>query len=150
MAGYELDIRVLGGPEVEARLREMGNRAILTEPALLKILDVFRESERALFSRGRSWAPNAGPTIARKGRNDPLVMTGALEKSLTEAGDPNQLVEMNPDYLKFGSKLWYAHFAIGTKHQPARTVVKLRPTDRAQTIAILREWILHGEEGLAL
>src|SRR5215469_398023 len=99
MPAYELDIQLLGDAEVEARLREMGNRALYCEPALDRIIGVFRESERALFQRGRSWAPNAPSTVARKGRNDPLVATGALERSLTVEDDPGTLIEKEPDYL---------------------------------------------------
>lgn len=150
MPAYELDIKVLGAPEVENKLRSMGDRAIMAEPAFERIIGVFRESERALFERGRSWAPNAPATVERKGRNDPLVQTGALEKSLTVEGDPGQLVDIGHDSVRFGSKLWYAHFAVGTKTQPKRKVVNLRATDRAQIVTILREWILHGEEGLVV
>jgi hypothetical protein len=149
MPTYDLDIQVLGAPEVEARLRKMGDRALLAEPALEKIVGVLRDSEVALFTRGRSWAPNAPATEAIKGRNDPLVRTGALERSLTEENDPNQIVRIEHDALTFGSSLWYAHFAIGTKHQPERKTFSLRQSDRGEIVAILREYILHGEVGLA-
>lgn len=149
---YQLDIDVLGDEEVVSKLRAMGDRAIFAEPALREVLGVFRDSEEALWSRGRSWAPNAPATVLKKGRNDPLRNTGALEASFTEEGDPNQIAEATHDTAKFGSSLWYAHFALGTHgagashstSQPKRDVVKIRATDRVKIQAILREWILHG------
>jgi hypothetical protein len=150
MPAYELEIDVLGDEQIKQHLREMGDRALFAEPALEEVVGVLRDSERAIFSRGRSWAPNAPSTIERKGRNDPLHWTGALERSLTEEGDDNELKEIGPDSLRWGSKLWYAHFALGTKKQPKREVVKLRVQDRARIVGILREWILHGEKGLSV
>lgn len=149
MAGYEFTIDVLGNEEIEKKLLAMGGRVVLAEPAMHAIVNVFRDSEQAIFARGRSWAPNAAATIARKGRSDPLVRSGALRRSLTEANDPNQLVEITPSSVKFGSKLWYAHFALGTTQQPKREVMKLRASDRARISGIVREWILHGDEGFA-
>lgn len=145
MPAYTLDIDVLGDEELGAKLRAMGDRAILAEPAFHEIVDVFRESEEALWSRGRSWTPNAPETVAKKGKNDPLVLTGALKASLTEKDDRNQLVVVENDTLRFGSKLWYAHFAIGTRNQPKRTLVRLRPQDRLRVSTIIREWVLHGD-----
>lgn len=144
MPGYDLEIEVLGDEAIRKHLAEMGERALFAEPALEAVVGVFRDSERAIFSRGRSWAPNAPATVERKGRNDPLKWTGALERSLTEEHDPNELKEIGPDSLRWGSKLWYAHFALGTKKQPKREVVKLRSSDRVRVVGILREWILHG------
>lgn len=148
MAGYVLEIDVLGDERIERRLREMGDRAILAEPAMHEIVHVLVDSEEALWSRGRSWAPNAPTTQERKGRNDPLVASGALRRSLTELGDPNQLVEIGHDSLKFGSKLWYAHFALGTKKQPKRDAVRLRPQDRLKIREIVLAWVLEGQEGV--
>lgn len=152
MAGfeYQLDIDLLGDEAVVTRLREMGERAVFAEPALEEVVGVLRDSERALWARGRSWAPNAPATVEAKGRNDPLRRTGALEKSLTEEHDSNQLIDIDHDSLRFGTKLWYAHFALGTKgagadhstSQPKRDVVKLRAQDRTKIVGILREWIM--------
>lgn len=150
MAGYVLEIDVLGDERIERRLREMGDRAILAEPAMHEIVDVLIESEDALWSRGRSWAPNAPTTQERKGRNDPLVASGALRRSLTEHNAPGQLVEIEHDSLKFGSKLWYAHFALGTSHQPKRDAVRLRPQDRIKIREIILAWLLEGHEGVGL
>lgn len=144
MAGYDLQIDVIGDEAIAKHLAEMGDRALFAEPALEEVVGILRDSERAIFSRGRSWAPNAPATVARKGRNDPLKWTGALERSLTEANDPGELKEIGPDSLRWGSKLWYAHFALGTENQPRREVVKLRAADRVRIIGVLREWILHG------
>lgn len=153
---YQLDIEVLGDEEVVQRLRAMGDRALFAEPALHEVLGVFRDSEEALWARGRSWEPNAAATVLKKGRNDPLRNTGALESSFTEEGDPNQIAEVTHDSVRFGSSLWYAHFALGTKgagashstSQPKRDVVKIRASDRVKINAILREWILHGTEAI--
>lgn len=150
MAGYVLEIDVLGDERITRSLTEMGSRAILAEPAMHEIVNVLIDSEQALWSRGRSWAPNAPVTQERKGRNDPLKDTGALGRSLTELHDPNQLVEIGHDSLKFGSKLWYAHFALGTKKQPKRDAVRLRPQDRIKIREIVLAWVLSGHEGVGL
>jgi hypothetical protein len=84
------------------------------------------------------------------------VNTGALERSLTEEHDENQVVDIGHDSLRFGTSLWYAHFALGTEgagashstSQPKRDVVKLRASDRVEINETIREWILHGEEAL--
>jgi phage gpG-like protein len=144
MAGYHLDLKVLGADEIAHDLRAMGDRAIMAAPAMEEIVDVFRESERALWTRGRSWAPNAPATVAHKGRNSPLVRSGRLKASLTEEYNRDQIVEVTPDSAKFGTKLWYAHFALGTDNQPKREVIKLRASDRIQIREIIREWVLYG------
>lgn len=147
MPAYELEIDVLGDAAVQEKLKSMGDRALLCEPALHEIVNVLRESEVALWEHGHSWAPNAPSTVDRKGRNDPLRATGALGRSLMGKDDENQLVEIGEDSLRFGSKLWYAHFAVGTRTQPKRRLVNLRTTDRAKIMGIIREWILHGKVG---
>lgn len=141
---YELDIQLFGEEELQRKLLAMGDRAIMATPALEEIVDVLRDSEQALWSRGRSWPSNAAATIRNKGRNEPLVRSGALRSSLTEENDPNQLVEIGNDRVRFGSKLWYGHFALGTTQQPKREVIKLRPVDRVRIHDIVRDWILHG------
>src|SRR5215207_3953763 len=146
MSAYQLDVQVTGDEELERKLRGMGNRAIMAQPAMEEILDVFRSSERALWSRGRSCVPNAPGTVQTKGRNSPLRWTGRLERSLTEEGNPDQIAEATNDSARLGSKLWYAHFAVGTDHQPKREVVKLRVEDRARVSEIVRRWVLEGHE----
>lgn len=147
MAGYQLDLEVHGADKIAHDLRAMGDRAIMAAPAMQEVVDVFRQSERALWSRGRSWAPNAPATVAHKGRNDPLVRSGRLRASLTEEFNSAQIAEVGPDSAKFGTKLWYGHFALGTKNQPKREVINLRAVDRAQIREIVRDWVLHGAMG---
>jgi hypothetical protein len=64
---------------------------------------------------------------------------------LTSDSHPDQLVEIERDSVRFGTKLWYGHFALGTEDQPKREVVNLRPVDRVRIHDIVRDWILRGD-----
>jgi hypothetical protein len=145
VAGPLLEIEVFGDESTRKHLLSMGRRMIFAEPALQEIAPVFAESEQALFSRGRSWAPNAPATIERKGRNDPLVRTGALERSLTEVAAPGAVRRFEDDVLFFGTNIWYAKMATSEHgNVPKRDVFKLRASDRAKIRGIVRHWVMHG------
>ena len=114
MPAFELSISVEGEEKLDNLLRSAGYRAFNAEPALAHALDVFRESEEALWSK-KPWLPNAPATLENKMSNEPLVRTGAMERAFTDPGDDRQIAEVTASTLKFGVRLWYAHFALGTK-----------------------------------
>lgn len=136
----ELEIKVEGLEDAEGRLTRLGQRAVMAAPAFAEIYEVMLESERALWARGIS-PPDAPITIERKGDATVLERTGALRRSLTATGAGGHIRELSGQALKFGSSLWYAHFALGTQHQPRRELIKLRPTDRAKIHVIIARWL---------
>jgi hypothetical protein len=147
MAAFELAISVEGDEKLDNLLQRCGYRAFNAEPALAQVLEVFRVSEDALWS-AKPWVANAPATLENKQSNEPLVRTGALERSLTQPDDKNQIVEITQSTLKFGTKLWYAHFALGTKTgEPKRDPIKIRAKDKRKVQDIIANWIVSGRFG---
>jgi phage gpG-like protein len=92
-------------------------------PALLGIVDLLLAAERERFS-GTRWARVAPATLARDARagRDPrlMVVTGALMRSLTERGAPDQILTVTPTTLRFGTRVWYAVFHQKGSAHPSR------------------------------
>jgi hypothetical protein len=144
MAQFELGITIEGLDALDNQMRVAGYRAIAAEPALREILTVMHESEKALWE-SKPWPENATATLENKSSTEPLIRTGALERSLIELGDKNSLVEIGPATLKFGTKLWYAHFALGTVTEPKRDLFKLKAAHKREIQLILGNFIAHGK-----
>lgn len=85
-------------------------------PALQEIADDFREMIAAQFaSEGRAggtpWAPLAPSTLRRRGSASPILFdSGALFRSLHDAGAPGHVEEIEDQALVLGSRLPYALF----------------------------------------
>lgn len=70
------------------------------------------------------------------------VNSGAVKRSLTEAGGEGAVREEMADGVKFGTSIWYAHFLTehvgpptdkgGLKRPPPSAVLKLTPALRAE------------------
>lgn len=143
MARFELGISIEGVERLDNQLRAVGMRAISAEPALREVLTVLHESEEALWQR-KPWKPNATATLENKSSTDPLIRTGALERSLTDLADDNAVVFVGPNTLRFGTKLWYAHFALGTVKQDKRELFKVRAIDKQEIQSIIGAWVANG------
>lgn len=75
---------------------------------------------------GTPWAPLKPATIKRKGNDRILVEHGALIASLVTVGGPNNIAEVHPQELIFGTSDPKALFhQYGTSKMPARPPVGL-------------------------
>lgn len=88
-----------------------------SSPALTAVADDLREMIAAQFATegaagGTPWAPLADSTLrkSRNARAGILDVTGALLGSLTDAGAPGNVQEVDGQQLIFGSSLPYATF----------------------------------------
>jgi hypothetical protein len=143
MAQFELGISIEGDAALDNRLRSAGYRALNAEPALREVLTVLHESEESLWQR-KPWPQNATATLENKSSTEPLIRTGALERSLTSLGDDNAIAMITASTLKFGTKLWYAHFALGTTTEPKRQLFKVRAVDKREIQSIVGAFIANG------
>jgi len=86
-------------------------------------------------------------TVRRKrGRGSILVDSGALRGSLTQAGHPEQIVELGRDSLLYGTRVPYARFhQRGTRRMPARPPLVIRAVERANFAKRLRAYIVTGD-----
>lgn len=120
-----------GAEQVARLIEDIGTHAVRAAPAMVKIGIVLQTAELALWKRhgGKKWEPRADGSPAG-------IDTGALQRSLTEAGE-GAIREIHEDHIVFGTSLWYAHFMLGTKHQPKRPILAYTPTVRKKTAEII-------------
>lgn len=132
-----LDITAHGVGDVARAIENIGQRAVNARPAMLAITELLENGEQALWKRsgGKKWPPRADGTKAG-------VLSGDLERSLTEGGADGAVREIHADHLVFGTSIWYARFMQGTKHQPKRPIIVFRPTDRKKTKTIIELHLL--------
>lgn len=70
---------------------------------------------------GSSWPPLAASTIARKGHDQPLVLTSALVNAMTNRNAPGHVGEVMSRGLTYGTDIEYAGFhQDGTSRIPQR------------------------------
>lgn len=119
------------------RLARKGENGRLLLPSLI---DQLLEAERDRFAGGVRWkraTPGTRSKDRRAGR-DPrlLVNTGRLMDSLTRRGGRDQVLEIRPNELKFGTRVYYAVF-----HQKGRGVARRAPVGltRKQKTSLIDE-----------
>jgi phage gpG-like protein len=86
-----------------------------SSPALTAVADDLREMIAEQFATegeagGTPWAPLDDSTLGKKREGGILNVTGALLGSLTDAGAPGHVEEVDGQQLIFGSALPYATF----------------------------------------
>ena len=147
-AAPKVTIEVRGDKKAVLDLHELGVRARDVRPASRRLFRVFEQAEEAQFESHRGWPPLADATLAEKAASgfpaQILVRTGALRASLTESGGSGTVREVRFGVLEFGTSLPYAKYALGTKRQPSRPLIKLRRSDTAKLASILTEYIVKG------
>lgn len=148
---------ISGDKLIEREILRVGAHARDARPAFAVIADfMMGETRRQFDSQGAyasgGWKPLKPATVRAKARRglDPRILhaTGALRRSLTRRGDTNQLLELRPDEMRFGSRLVYA--AAHQRPRPTSPLPQRRPlefTERAkrQIIRTLQRWIVTGE-----
>lgn len=138
-----MPVSVIGIAEAVHLIDGVGYRAVHAKPAMRKITGLLVKGEMALWKRsgGKKWPPRADGTKAG-------VLTGDLERSLTQLESEGAVREIHDDHLVFGTGLWYGRFMqAGTKvngepHEPKRPILVYRPTDRKATKTIIELHLL--------
>lgn len=135
--------------EVTRALQKLAANTNNLSPAFREIGELLVESTKERFSAGKGpndqpWAKNAPTTLARKGRNLPLIDSGTLMEQIHYALIGN-------DTLEVGSSMEYAAMQqFGGKKSdflylwgdiPARPFLGISDQDEAGILAILREHI---------
>ena len=139
---------VHGEKKAALDLRALGVRASDVRPASRKLFRIFEGAETAQFASHRDWPPLADATLESKAAAgypaEILVRTGALRASLTKPRDSEAVREPHAGELEFGTRLPYAHFALGTERQPKRLLIKLRRSDEREIAKTLGTYITKG------
>jgi hypothetical protein len=129
---FKLGVAEHGAAEAARAIERIGQNAVHARPAMVKISALLLAGEVALWKRsgGKKWAPRADGS-------KPGVLSGDLERSLTEVEATGAVREVHDDHVIFGTSIWYGKFMLGTKHQPPRPILVYRPTDRKATKTII-------------
>lgn len=148
---------VAGDTLVERELLRVGDAARDARPAFDLIAGLMmRETGEQFDTEGRhasgGWKPLKPATLRAKQLKglDPRILhaTGTLERSLTRPGDANQILEVGPQELRFGSRLAYAGAHQNprpTSRLPRRAPLAFTETAKREMIKILQRWLLTGE-----
>jgi hypothetical protein len=147
VAELALDVTVTGGPRAHQTLARLVARLDDSRPPLLSLLDLILMAQRERFAgKGVRWRRLKPSTLrAKRAANEPartLVATGRLMRSVTILGAPDQVIDVRPGLLRFGTRVWYAHFHHKGQGVPKRAVVGLTRAWRQRLIDRLRTALL--------
>lgn len=139
----QVDIVVTGARESSALVDRLSRRLSDGTPALRGLVDTLLEAQSERFAgRGQRWRKLSRQTLRideQQGRDKrPLVVTGRLMRSLTVRGAGDQLVEIRPGQLRFGTRVFYAKFQ---KHM-RRNPVGLTRIQKQSVVAELRRLLI--------
>lgn len=106
---------IKGDEELQRRFDGIEGRAADLTGAWEKVIPQFRSHEREIFAtKGHGiWPPNSPRTIARKGRDQPLVDTGRLQRALTANRASGSFTRRQKTQMVFGvndDRIPYANF----------------------------------------
>lgn len=151
----QIVFEISGEKQVNRELLRIGEYAGDAQPAFSAIADLIMDETAEQFAtEGRhasgGWKPLAESTLREKARlgfgsRGILERTLALERSLTERGNANQILETTPDSLTFGTSLRYGDYHQLGRGVPQRRPVELTESARRQVVKILQRWVLTGE-----
>lgn len=116
-------------------------------PALESLVDEILVFQTERFhGKGARWRKLSPATLrkhARHGRGaQPLLLTGALMRSLTERGAPGQFLEIRTNQLRFGTTIYYARFHKRGEGVPKRVPAGLTRAQRVELVDRLRSVLL--------
>jgi hypothetical protein len=117
-------IEVHGDTAIERRFDDIALRTEDARPALRAMREAWLESNRRTFAlRGRgNWPPLAPSTQARKQGRPPLVGTGRMRRTLTQAPP---IDELSRTRLRVGTNYYLARFHHEGRGVPKRALVQL-------------------------
>lgn len=134
----EVDVNVRGAAEAAEVRRRLARRLFDGSQQFRGIVDLLLESMAERFAgRGVRWRKLAPSTVRAEGPHRPLVLTGALMRSLTRPGAKGQVLRITGSRLMFGTRIFYAKFHQKGQGVPRRTVVGL---SKQQRNGIVAEW----------
>jgi phage gpG-like protein len=152
-------IEAEGTETVASNLKDFGDRATDARPAMRKVRTIMEEGQRRNFETsggylGESWDELKPGTLARRAQKgqgtQPLVATGALERSLT--GGKGRRGSATKTMARAGTSVWYGVFAqAGTKgagngaSAPKRRIVGLTQKDATKSIRVIEKFLMTGE-----
>jgi phage gpG-like protein len=146
---------ISGDRQIERELLRVSDRAGDVSPAFDRIIDLWVDETAEQFATegahaSGGWAPLAQSTLRRKTARlftgGILHESGSLERSLTDRGDANMIVEVSPDEVAWGSRVDYAQFhQTGTTRMPRRRPVEFTEGARRETVRILQRFVITGE-----
>jgi hypothetical protein len=111
----DVDVVVRGDLEAVRLVSRLVRRLEDGRPALVGLVDRILFFQRERFEgRGTRWRRLAAGTLRwhrKRGRGaQPLILTGALMRSLTDRGAPGQFLQITSTTLSFGTRIYYARF----------------------------------------
>lgn len=152
-----LTFETAGVTLIDRDLQRVGAYAGDVSPALHVVVEVMRQETKEQFATegghaSGGWAQLAPATVLAKHRGgyrpEILRRTDALMRSLTIAGDENEIVDIQPQALTFGSSLPYAAFhQVGTSRMPARPPLAFTETAKRRIVKVIQRYIVTGELG---
>jgi hypothetical protein len=115
--------------------------------ALTGLIDEILAFQAERFhGKGARWRKLAPATIrehAHHGRGaQPLVLTGALMRSLSERGAPGQFIEIRANQLRLGTRIYYARFHKRGQGVPRRVPAGLTRDQRVEIVNRFRQLLL--------
>jgi hypothetical protein len=139
----DIQVDVYGAERAAGLVDRLSRRLSDNTPALLGLVDSVMDAQRDRFQgRGRRWKRLKPATVARDARGNrdprPLVLTGALMRSLTVRGAPGQVIRVTPTSLTFGTRIFYAQFQ---KHM-GRNPVGVTRLQKAHLVAELSDLLI--------
>ncbi|HEX5592028.1 MAG TPA: phage virion morphogenesis protein [Solirubrobacterales bacterium] len=153
-------------------LREMGSRAEVMRPAMLRIKQLLIEGNTKQWRSkgaymGTPWPENSPETVARKGRTgvrslaSTMVESGDLQESLE--GGAGSFARVSKGNVRVGTYLYYAIFHIkgasgkGAKSAgstparkggvPARPPLGITEADRTAAVKIIEDYLIGRRRG---
>jgi hypothetical protein len=133
-------------------LKGVAARAADMRPAMRRVAALLAEGNRQVFETkgaaiGEPWPASSPGTLARKARTG----VGALSDLMVDSGDlEHELVGGNPKMsatrtsARAGTRMFYAKFAIKSKHEPARPPVGIPQSTRKDAFVVIEEELFHG------
>lgn len=155
-SGLGLSIEVRGDQQIARDLIAMRKRGADPRPFFRETMEELRQLEPEWFeSHGHhTWPELDAYTIEDKNANglplDPLVRSGALERSLTERTSPDAIRTATKAGMHFGTKVWYARVHQRSKRAslPRRDpLVKMTHHKRRELVNELTSYLLGKRKG---
>lgn len=149
-----IDPIVQGEDRAARHIDDIGDRAKDPKPVLNRVADLLQRRQAANFaSHGASlggWPPLAASTVAKKrsaGQSiEPLVATGALERSLQAGRGKGKVRRVTKTRVTIGSRIFYGRFAqAGTSRgEPKRPIVGITNVEAKLATKLIDRYIRTG------
>lgn len=156
----KVETEVIGEDKVLLNLAEMQERALDARPATRKVRELFVASDKKNFESegayiGKSWAPLAEATLARKKREgiDPRPLHGKTgDLGTAVGGGRGKRTGATKATARAGVGVWYSVFTRGSKGsvdshntgEPARMIVGLKTSEYDDVLTIVADWVVKG------